>query len=294
VEAVEDLTTVDITGEEGAPGEEEQVIEEAVEGVIDQEIAVGQPQPLGTESDIYCAGFITAEDISFPYQIIGSEYEALTSNLGNIERGKLKSIYGSAETLRFGMATGDIVYVGGGRQAGLGAGSELTIVETGETVVHPVSGKVVGRQYHFTGRLRILSVQETTAIAEISYSCDPVLVGSDLQPFVPEPVPLARLDAMRPINLPPSIERLENAPVILSSQDHVVALGEDHVVFIDRGSRDEITPGDIFSIYRMHRRGLPPVLVGELAVLAVYEESSVARIIRSRHTIYVGDRLEPK
>jgi hypothetical protein len=36
------------------------------------------------------------------------------------------------------------------------------------------------------------------------------------------------------------------------------------------------------------------VVLGELAVLAVHERSSVARILRSRHTIYVGDRLERK
>jgi hypothetical protein len=50
----------------------------------------------------------------------------------------------------------------------------------------------------------------------------------------------------------------------------------------------------VFTIYRMNRPGLPPVVLGELAVLAVHRESSVARILTSRYTVRLGDRLELK
>jgi hypothetical protein len=50
----------------------------------------------------------------------------------------------------------------------------------------------------------------------------------------------------------------------------------------------------MFTIYRENRPGLPPLVLGELAVLSVHPRGSVARVIASRYPIYVGDRLEPK
>ena len=64
--------------------------------------------------------------------------------------------------------------------------------------------------------------------------------------------------------------------------------------FLDQGSDQNLTPGDVFTVYRMNRAGMPPVPVGEVAVLSVRPQSAVARIIQSRLPIYVGDRLEKK
>ena len=151
----------------------------------------------------------------------------------------------------------------------------------------------MGTFYRFLGRVRVLSVQPDTAIAEIVHTCDPVTVGSLLLPFEPQPVPLGRMGGLRPINYPTAAENLEDAPIIVRSEDNLLTLGEDSVVYIDRGE-DDVVPGDIFTIYRMNRPGLPPVVLGELAVLAVHQRSAVARILYSRYTVRVGDRLELK
>jgi hypothetical protein len=82
--------------------------------------------------------------------------------------------------------------------------------------------------------------------------------------------------------------------MILLSKDDIVSLGEDAIVWIDRGANADVTPGDIYTIYRPNRPGLPPVVLGELAVLSVHSKSAVAKILRSRYTIHVGDRLDLK
>jgi len=152
----------------------------------------------------------------------------------------------------------------------------------------------VGRFYHYLGRIRVLSVQEETAIGEIVHSCDPILVGQQLRTFEPEPVPLGRLGALRPINYPEPEEDLKDNPVILFTQDDLVSIAEDHVVYIDRGEDADVTPGDMYTIYRKNRDGLPPIVIGELAVLAVHKSSSLARVIESRYAIFIGDWLSPK
>ncbi|HSG40887.1 MAG TPA: LysM domain-containing protein, partial [Thermoanaerobaculia bacterium] len=188
------------------------------EGALSADAATGAPIPLGAESDIYCQGYIGELEEQFPFEIIGSEAEAqslIPGSVAAVGEGRLLETYGSQTTVKFGMATGDIVYVDGGRARGLSAGASFTVVAPNEPVLHPVRREVVGRYYRYLGRLRILSVQESTAIAEIVHSCDPIMVGSLLEPFEPEPVPLGRVSALRPLNFPESEEQLRDAPIIL-------------------------------------------------------------------------------
>jgi hypothetical protein len=252
------------------------------------------PVALGAQDDIYCTGFLGDPEIAFGYSVIGSEYEVLSPQMTRPIYGEVEGIYGAVDTVKYLLTQGDIVYVDGGRAAGLSPGAVFTAVAPGAIVRHPMSRDVVGRRYTYKGRLRILSVQESSAIAEIIQSCDGMVVGSKLKPFEPEPIPLARRTALRPVNDPTSAESLAAAPVIVSSSMDQISLGEDHVVFIDRGEADDVYPGDIFTIYRTNRESMPPVVLGELAILSVQEHTALAKILTSRYPVYVGDRLERK
>jgi LysM repeat protein len=274
-----------------------------VAGVLNAGAAASPPSPLGAESDIYCSGYVGGVDERFPYSIVGSEYDVLTPrrtlNPAGVvtvgaTTGQEVGLYGVVDTAKYGLSTGDVIYLDGGAERGMTPGQIFTIVQPGSAVIHPVSGHLFGRFYRYLGRVRVLSVQERTAIAEIVHACDPVPVGSLLTPFQAEPVPLGRRTAMRPVNYPAEAAKLAVAPTIIYSKDDIVSLGEDHVVYIDRGSDAEVTPGDIYTIYRMNRPGLPPVVLGELAILSVHPKSSVAKIVRSRYEIFVGDRLDIK
>lgn len=251
------------------------------------------PVPLSAEDDIYCSGFIGAADEAFAYSITGSEYEVLSPELVNVA-GEIEGIYGTVDTVKVQLTTGDIVYLDGGRQGGLSPGMVLTAVEPGARIVHPHSGDTFGRQYNYRGRVRVVSVTDEAGIGEVVQSCLGMQVGTRLRPFVPEPVPLARRTPLRAVNDPTTPEALAGAPIILSSPSRLVTLGQDHVVFIDKGEDDDVLPGDLFTIYRTNREPRPPVVLGELAVLSVQRNSAVAKILESRYPIFVGDRLERK
>lgn len=294
------------TGPGGVPGEEEPSVEPPP-GALTAAEAAGAPVPLGAESDIYCQGYIGDLDETFPYAIIGSEYDALglhghahPAREGHtvwapllVPSSPTSGDLGPRDTVKIGLTIGDIIYVDGGRAKGLSAGTVFTAVSPEQPVIHPLRGEVVGRYYRYLGRVRILSVQETTAIAEIVQTCDPIETGTLLKPFEPEPVPLGRAAAMRPVNFPAEAEKLASAPSIVYVRDNILALGADHVVHVDLGE-DTATPGDIYTIYRENRPGLPPIVIGELAVLSVHKHFSVAKIIESRYPVHLGDRLDPK
>ncbi|HEX9801349.1 MAG TPA: LysM peptidoglycan-binding domain-containing protein [Thermoanaerobaculia bacterium] len=250
------------------------------------------PVPLGSESDIYCSGYIGELDESFPTTVVGSEYETLVPRLQALEVwSTTRGAYGNTSTVKYELDAGDILYVDGGRAAGLTPGALLVVVEPKDEVRHPVTRDVLGRYYAYEGRVRILTVQEDRAIAEIVQSCRGVHVGAHLRPFEPEPVPLARRPTPRPFN-DPTTNDLTAAPAIVLADSSLFTLGEDHVVYIDRGESDDVYPGDLFTIYRTSRLGMPPVAVGELAVLSVKSRSATAKIIQSRYPVHLGDRLE--
>jgi hypothetical protein len=256
--------------------------------------ATSSPTALGSEDDIQCSGYIGDFDEVFPRRIIGSEYESLSPTLVPAQRAGISSKLGEIDTVKIDLSLGDVVYVDGGRQANLVPGDLYTVVIPREDVDHPGTGKPLGRFYGYVGRVRLLSVQEETAIAEIVHSCMPVRVGAALTPYRPEPVPLARRTLSAGVNDPVSPAVLEAAPMIIRSERNLVTIGRDHLVYLDLGEQAGVTPGDIYSIYRLNPKGHPPVVIGELGILSVKERSSVARVLESRYAVYIGDRVDPK
>jgi len=284
-------------GERGAGQEGQEGAGEGAEGPLGSLRQRATENPfvqLGTADDLYCSGYIGDPAEKFPYRIIGSEFDLQnpTTSLG--KRGKVESVFGVADSGRVNLSTGDVVYLDGGRSAGMSAGDVFTVVRVSQKIHHPVTHKTVGRLYAYQGRVRVLSVQPDTAIAEVSQSCEPVRVGSVLKPFVPEPVPTERQTPLRPINQPVSQAELRGAPVILHAKRGLISLGQDQVVWVGLGESDNVIPGDIYTIYREGRGHNPPLVLGEVAILSVNRATSLAKIITSRYPVYVGDYLVPK
>ncbi|HVS12511.1 MAG TPA: LysM peptidoglycan-binding domain-containing protein [Thermoanaerobaculia bacterium] len=287
---VEDATgvLVDEVGEpEGAEDEFDFVDDR---GFFDR----GRFVQLGTPDDIYCSGYIGEPEEVFPHEVTGSEYDALGPKLTVGATRDVSATFGVVDAVKVGLDTSDIVYLDGGRAAGLSPGDVFVAVEPRTLVRHPDTGRLVGRYYAYRGRVRVLSVQDDSAIGEISFSCAPLWVGSRLKRFEPEPVPSERRRPMRPINEPVPNQALDGAPTIVYAKDGLVSLGQDHVVYFDRGANDGVEPGDVFTVYRRRSDRHPPVILGEVAVLSVQPGSALAKVIESRYTIYIGDLLDPR
>ncbi len=288
-----------MVADEGFPGAGDQApLDSSTYGIADPEPTA--PVPLGHESDIYCTGYIGDEDEVFPFHIAASEYDFLSPQLDIRQSSNLEGEFGKAETEKFGLGLGDIVYIEGGRADGLSAGELLTAVDRRKVLRHPRTRERLGRVYQYLGRLRVLSTQTDTSIAEVTELCAPMPVGTSLKYFEPEPIPLRRMTPMRPVNYPARAEDLEGAPTIIGSIEgqttglDLVTLGTGYLVLIDNGAAQDVAPGDIYTIYRFGRRGFPPIVLGELGVLSVFENTSLARILRSRYAIYIGDPLQSK
>jgi hypothetical protein len=248
------------------------------------------PQPLGFESDLNCVGYVGEAREPFTATIIGAE---------NI-----------AEQTDFTMS--DLLYINAGYDRGFKVGDEFWLITPEQTVVHPSTGKDVGRFYQYRGRGVLDSVEGRTATLRVTNACTDIPMGSFLKPFEPIPIPLARKTPPAVPGDPPSGKARGR---IVFTRDGVVAVGADSTVIVDLGMADGVEPGDFLTIFRYaagveygirpmgaYWVNVPPPLgvvvprtyLGEIGILSVGDRWAIGRITDSYRMITVGDEVELK
>ena len=99
--------------------------------------------------------------------------------------------------------------------------------------------------------LRVFEVQEQTATAEITVSCDSVELGDVLKPYEEQVGPAPR--EARPLPRYGEGSRGTKGQIVMSPtfREYFAA---NEVVYIDLGTRQGVRPGDYFTIYRKINR----------------------------------------
>ena len=239
----------------------------------------GEPHPLGSSADVYCFADLVQDESVYPFTIT------------------------SAERIDFqdSFSEGDIVYIDGGVEQGVAAGDRFFVMTRIRplyrlskeiTISRPNTGEEIGIVYSRVGQVKVLCAQENSAIAEITYACDPIDIGNVLQPFKPIPVPLViDPDPSDRCDLP------NGKPIgrVIYTRDDQLEIAGGWLVFIDLGAADGLYPGQFATIFRDNPvKGMPRLVMGELGLLTVEEHYSTAIITRGWASIYIGDWVEVK
>jgi hypothetical protein len=249
------------------------------------------PQPFGYESEVHCFGYLGGSNEAFVAQVIGAE--------------------NSAEQTDY--TTDNLLYLDAGADRGIKAGDEFWIVTAEDEVLHPITGKDLGRFYKYRGRAVVLCVEGRTATVRISMACTDIPMGSFLKPYEPIPIPLGRKSPACVACDPPSGKAKGR---IVYSRDGVYAVGQDSNVLIDLGMAEGIQAGDQLTIFRYAAKGaeygirpqgsywiysapppgvtVPRTYLGEMAILYVGDRWAMGRVIDSSRLIELGDEVELK
>jgi hypothetical protein len=187
-------------------------------------------QPVAKSSDIYCTGFISDVPPRADLQIVGAERENIKATF----------------------AQGDIVFLNRGRRAGIQPGAVYFIIRPMGEMNHPFSRKKLGYYVRELGTLRVIEVGDQTSTAEITVSCDTVEFGDLLKPYEEYVGPSA--GEARPLPRFGEGSGGTTGQIVMSPGYHE-HLSANQVVFIDLGSRQDVHPGDLFTIYREIGRG---------------------------------------
>ena len=193
--------------------------------VVARQQSSNQSEPVALRSDIYCTGFIADAPPRTDLQVVGAE----------------------KENLKVTFAEGDVVFLNRGRGAGIQPGAVYYIIRPVGEVKHPFAKKKLGYLVRELGLLRVLEVGEHTSTAEITVSCDTVEFGDLLKPYEEYSGP--NVGETRPLPKFGEGSGGTKGQIVMAPGFHE-HLSANRVVYIDLGSRQDIHPGDTFTIYR--------------------------------------------
>lgn len=174
-----------------------------------------------------CAGYFRLPPLKGLPQIVGGEQE------------QEQRIY----------ANGQFVYIDAGSQQGVREGQEFHIIRPRgwiEKVFRQKKGNL-GVFVQEVGELRVIRVKERVSVAQITFSCDPILLG-DLLTGLPDRVsPVAKseliLDRFTDPNGKPTGR-------VMMARDGREMLSVGDIIYVDIGAEDQAVLGDHLTIYR--------------------------------------------
>lgn len=177
----------------------------------------------------------------------------------------------------------DLLVIGGGTTAGLQLGEQFFIRRTITAL-----GSRTPRGAKTVGTLRVVAVNDSTAIGVVDNVCGGIVVSDHLEPYVEPAVSAADFQRDEATGQPD-----------FSNLGHVVAGGDDRYTvgvgdfaLIDWGEAQGLTPGARFAIFRdVGMRGLPLTSVGEGVVISTSHAMALTRVIRARDVVFSGDYI---
>jgi hypothetical protein len=139
------------------------------------------------------------------------------------------------------------------------------------------------------GWIRIVAVDNSTAIATVEHSCDGMMAMDYLEPFVAPAVPTEAVSDTNAKRGEPDFSVLTR---VLAGNDDRRTSAPGDFVMIETGVGSSLTPGTSLAIYRYVRvPGLPLASVGDAVVVSVGENVALARIMRARDAVQTGDYM---
>lgn len=150
--------------------------------------------------------------------------------------------------------------------------------------------KKIGTQHYILGIAEVTKKEPDMVLAKVVKSFRTIKVDDMLMPFT---------DQSPQIALTPSVPGLEGR--IITSEEHTIMAGDNMLVFIDKGSVDNIQVGQQYSLYRQEKvvlqnnqytnKTLPPVDFGAFLVLHTEETTSTVVITKSSDSVVAGERF---
>jgi hypothetical protein len=176
----------------------------------------------------------------------------------------------------------DLLVVSGGTAAGVQLGQQFFIRRQNRS-----GGRWAQRGAMTLGWLRVVAVNDASAVGLVNHVCNGIVVDDYLEPFaVPD------VSAAFEKNDTPGEPDFALLGHIVAGSENREAVGTGDLVLIDWGQDQGLTPGARFSIFRnVGIAGLPLASVGEGVVVSTGSAMALTRVTRARDVVYSGDYI---
>lgn len=267
--------------------------------------AQGASPRIPVYNTLYCSGFITDRDLQ--------DLTVLTGEEG----------------MKNEFVPGDVLYLNRGTKWVVNPGGEYMMlrrmVDVNNVEIFPGQRKLLkelGTLYAEVGRIRVNIINDRSVTAQVLQACESISVGDIAIPFDVKPAPELRPSTTFDRFAPPSGK---GDGMIVAAKDFGMILRKGDIGYMDIGSREGVTIGQYYRIYRpfqgspyldLYKRyrnnvpekingmllnvrltpeqmkGLPRDVVGEAVVLHVEGRSATLLVTFSVRDIVVGDYIE--
>ncbi len=187
-------------------------------------------------------------------------------------------------------STGDLVYIRPGKNITFIPGARYTVFRMFGPLVDEKTKALIGTQHYLTGVVEIKKIEPLYAIAEIIKTYRAIAISDQLMPYEPKSPEIPITECEKGID-----------GAIISAEEKREIIGDNTVVFINKGINDGIKPGQSYSIYYQEKQKispdskkemyLAPVDFGSLIVLQTEQTTSSALITRSDKDINPGAKI---
>ncbi|PQP33239.1 hypothetical protein C6A36_00255 [Desulfobacteraceae bacterium SEEP-SAG10] len=187
------------------------------------------------------------------------------------------------------ISAGDLVFIRTKGDRHLLAGSKYSVYRT-TPIIDQKTEALIGTQHYLTGVVEITKIDPRFAVARVVQSYRTIEVGNLLMPYKRRSPRIELTQSKKGLNGELTISE-ENADII----------GDNDIAFIDKGSKDDVKPGQQYSIYyqevqRLNTETKEDVLLtrvvyGTLLVLHTEQTTSTVLITRSDQSINPGAKI---
>jgi len=187
-------------------------------------------------------------------------------------------------------STGDLVYIKPGKDVNFNPGARFTVYRVLGPIVDEKTEALIGSQYYLTGVVEIKKIEPLYTLAEVISAYRAISIDDLLMPYEQRSPEIPIIECAKGID-----------GTIISAEEKREIIGDNVVVFINKGQKDGIKPGQFYSVYYQEKKRispdsrdeiyLDPVDFGSIIVLRAEQTTSSVLITKSDKDIYPGAKI---
>lgn len=188
------------------------------------------------------------------------------------------------------ISVGDLIYIKPESNSNFTPGTKYIVYRMLDPLINQETEKLIGYQHYLTGIVEIKSSEPLYVIAEVIKSFKEIGINDLLMPYIPKSSHIPVIESVKGIE-----------GTIIASEEKRELIGDNTVVYIDKGEADGLKPGQFYSIFYQEKKKispdikdeiyLDPVDFGKVFVLSTEQTTASVHVAKSDKSIDVGAKI---
>jgi hypothetical protein len=221
------------------------------------------------------AAFDLSKKINREYNILSLGF---VSQSRYIAAGKIEYL----EKPSIMISEGDYLFVSFQNPKSVVIGDKLYLIRKTADIIHPSTQKNMGILIQKTGEIQILEKTEKAFRAKVTQSFNYIVIQDRVFPFAPLKTTVV-----------PKVSSTQIMGAIVGAYDDRFVSGTNDVIFLDKGVESGIEVGNLLSALKVYKDPDSGTELtresGQLIVIDVADEVSIALVINANDTVIAGD-----